>query len=662
MKYFSVLRFLAILLALLAAVAAGSRAAHADAGLVRSEPPDGVTLASAPGEFHLWFSEDIVPSFSAVEVLDAHGTSVPEASVRPDPDAPAGLLVDLPTLPPGAYTLLWKTLSQADGHPSQGMVLFGIQTAAPTAPVRAAGAAAVPWVEILLRWLNYTSLAGVVGGLAVGLYLFRGRPSYDEQARDAQAVDMWGHVERRMYRLVLWCAVAALLVGCGLLLRQVASSTEAGRAAGQVGEWWRAGGLLLTQTRWGMLWLVREGILLAIAALLLAQRGPGALFGAKPWRVVLLSAACAGLLLVQAAMGHAAGDTAKAWYAVPATALHLLAASLWVGGLLALTVGWLPAILRASGRRGELLWLGFHPFGSLAAVSVVLLIATGLFNTGQQVPSLDALVTTSYGQLLLGKVALLLVAGAIGLINHFLLRPHQPTGRRAGSRQRMPALVTAELLVVAAVLLLTSAMTASAPPRGFEYTLAPEDEKGSMAQTVGDVKVALDVKPNRPGQNVFSVQSASAEDPPPAAITRVLLQFTYLGSNLGRVKVKTEEVGPGRYVLHGDYLKLAGPWRIDVITRRHGVEDTVANFNWFVMPLNPVPPTVLSKQPLAAPLTSAAAALLFLLMMSVLAVQLRARVHRPRSQGITAPAPIRLAPPMPERRPPATFESTTQVQ
>ena len=182
--------------------------------------------------------------------------------------------------------------------------------------------------------------------------------------------------------------------------------------------------------------------------------------------------------------------------AVPATALHLLAASLWVGGLLALAVGWLPAILRTPGRRGELLWTGFYPFGSLAAVSVVLLIATGLFNTGQQVPSLDALLTTAYGQLLLGKVALLLVAGSIGLINHFLLRPAQPAGRQAGLRQRMPALVTAELIVVAAVVLLTSAMTASAP-RGFEYTLAPEDEKGSMAQTVGDVKVALDVKPNR---------------------------------------------------------------------------------------------------------------------------------------------------------------------
>lgn len=654
MKHSRSLRSLAILLALLAAVVAGSRVAHAHAGLVRSEPADGVTLASAPGEFHLWFNEDIVPSFSSVEVLDAHGKSVGEASVRPDPDASTGLLVDLPTLGAGAYTLLWKTLSQADGHPSQGMVLFGIQTAAPTASVRTADAA-VPWVEILLRWLNYVSLAGIVGGLAVGLYLYRGRPSGDEQARDEQARAMWGQVERRIYRLALWCAAAALLVGCGLLLRQAVTSTGAAQAGTQAVQWWSAGPMLLTQTRWGLLWVVRAGILLAIVALLLVQRGPGALFGAKPWRVLLLSAACLGLLLVQASMGHAAGDSAKALYAMPAAALHLLAASLWVGGLLALSVSWLPIILRTPGRRGELLWTAFYPFGGLAAVSVVLLIATGLFNTGQQVPSPDALITTSYGRLLLGKVALLLVAGGIGLVNHFALRSQQPTGRRAGLRQRMPALVAAELLVVAAVVLLTGALTAGAPPRGFEYTLAPEDEKGSMTQTVGDVKVALDVKPNRPGQNVFSVQSASVVDPAPAPITRVMLQFTYLGGDLGRVKVKTEEVGPGRYLLNGDYLKLAGPWRIAVITRRNGVEDTVSNFDWLVMPLNPVPPTVLSKQPLAAPLTAAAVALLCLLITSLLAVQLRVRL--PRRRTGTVPAL-----PMPERRPPASFESTTQVQ
>ncbi|MFN8465937.1 MAG: CopD family protein [Caldilineaceae bacterium] len=671
MKHSRVLRLFAILLALLAAATAGCRDAHAHAGLVRSEPPDGVTLAAAPGEYHLWFNEDIVPSFSAVDVLDAHGASVPGASVRPDPDAAGGLLVDLPTLSPGAYTLIWKTLSATDGHPSQGMVLFGINAPAPSAAARSTTSAAVPWVEILLRWLNYASLAGVVGGLAVGLYLYRGRPARDEQVRDG----MWVQVERRVHGVAQWCAVAALLVGCGLLLRQVANSLETTQAAGQAGTlaeaWWGTGRLLLTQTRWGMLWLLREGILLAIVALLVTQRSPGALFQARRWRVVVLSAAGVSLLLVQALMGHAAGDTAKAWYAVPATALHLLAASLWVGGLLALAIGWLPEILHAPGRRSELLWTAFHPFGGLAAVSVMLLIATGLFNTGQQVPSLDALVTTSYGQLLLGKVALLLVAGGIGLANHFLLQPGIPSpeaqagqqveqtgGVRAAFRRRMPALVAAELVVGAAVVLLTSAMTASAPPRGFEYTLAPEDETGSMTQTVGDVKMALDIKPNRPGPNVFSVQSASVEEPAPAPITRVLLQFTYLGADLGRVKVKAEEVGPGRYLLNGDYLKLAGPWRIDVVTRRHGVEDTVAHFNWVVMPLTPVPPTVLSKQPLAEPLTAAAAAVLCLLAAGLLAVRLRKRLVPLQGHGGTPIVPARPG----DRRPPASFESTTQVQ
>lgn len=146
----------------------------------------------------------------------------------------------------------------------------------------------------------------------------------------------------------------------------------------QAGEWWGASQLLLTQTRWGMLWLVREAILLAIAALS-AQRGHSTLFGARPWRVACPSAACVGLLLVQAAMGHAAGDSAKAWYAVPATALHLLAASLWVGGLLALAVGWLSSICVRRAGVASCYGRHFTPFGGLAAVSVVLLIATGLF-------------------------------------------------------------------------------------------------------------------------------------------------------------------------------------------------------------------------------------------------------------------------------------------
>ena len=231
MKHLRVLRFLAILLALLAAVAAGSRTAHAHAGLVRSEPADGVTLASAPGEFHLWFNEDIVPSFSAVEVLDAHGTNVPGASVRPDPDAPAGLLVELPTLPAGAYTLLWKTLSQADGHPSQGMVLFGVQTAAPTAPVRAAGAAAVPWIDSAASG-STTRAWQAWGGAGGRLYLYRGRPSCDEQARRRAGNQ---HVGARRAAYVQTGALVRSCRAAGRVRAAAAAGGQLGR--GRTGGW-----------------------------------------------------------------------------------------------------------------------------------------------------------------------------------------------------------------------------------------------------------------------------------------------------------------------------------------------------------------------------------------------------------------------------------------
>lgn len=662
--------FAALLLALLAVLCA-SRTAAAHADLVRSEPADGATLSAAPAEVHLWFSEEIAPSFSAVQVLDAAGQSVPGVGVHPDPAQRSALVAVLPRLPAGAYTLIWKTLSATDGHPSQGMVLFGVNTAAPMSAAAGAeavaGDAALSWPEVAIRWLNYLGLIGLTGALVMGRFVHRSQ--LHNPAQDAD-ID-WPLIQRRLLSMAAWCAAIALLAGCALLLRQVAVSVASASAA-TASTSWGAAVLALLQTRWGLLWLARQVLLLVLLALTAhaarvvtpengtrghvgvppARRRAGwtggasggsadyratGRTGASPPRLICsrlnplgaaqrLTVLLATLLIIQALMGHAAGDARRAWIAVPAIALHLLAAGVWLGGLAALLVGWLPLLRRYPERRGELLRAGLRPFGPVAALAVALLVASGLFSAGQQVPSLDALVLTSYGRFLLGKAGLLLVAGLCGLVNAALLR-FTPQWAFRSSWRRLPALIGVELAAGAAILLLTGALTAGAPPRGFAFTLAPEDERTAMTQSVDDLQVTLEIKPSHPGQNVFSVRSASKLDPPPAQITRVWLQFTYLDDDLGRVKARAEEVAPGRYLLNGDFLKLAGPWRIDVITRRHGIEDSIAQFNWIVTPAAPLPPTLLSKQPLAMPLALAALALLLLTATIALVVRCRPRLQ-----------------------------------
>jgi copper transport protein len=265
------------------------------------------------------------------------------------------------------------------------------------------------------------------------------------------------------------------------------------------------------------------------------------------------------------------------------------------------------ARLRASAHAS---WRSFSP---LAALGVGLLLTTGLYNMGGQVASLDALLTTRYGQGLVSKIGLMLLIGLFGLLN-----------LRCVQAGRWPAWLRAEVIAGGLILLATALITATPPPRGVEFTIAPDTVPTALSQTVDDLVVTLSVKPNRPGPNVFTVHSASTRRPPPADILRVLLRFTYLEQEIGTVSATAQAVEPGRYILTDHPLPLAGAWQIEVVTRRRGLEDSVARFHWIVAPPGVLKPVVLSKQSLARPLTFAGAGSLVALLVAVLGVRWRA--------------------------------------
>jgi len=183
----------------------------------------------------------------------------------------------------------------------------------------------------------------------------------------------------------------------------------------------------------------------------------------------------------------------------------------------------------------------------------------------------------------------------------------RPPGWTPLSLGRLPTLVLAEAGLGLLVLLLTGLVTAAPTPRGPEFTVAPEDVPTALSQSVDDVVITLSVKPNRPGQNVFTVFAASTRRPPPAEISRVIVRFEYLDQDLGRVSARAQEVEPGRFLIGGNYLSLAGPWQIDVVVRRQGFEDSAARFNWMVAPPGESRPVIVSKRPIEAPLTMVAA-------------------------------------------------------
>jgi methionine-rich copper-binding protein CopC len=99
--------------------------AFAHAFLERASPPVGSEVSASPHRITLMFSEGVEPSFSTVEVRDAQGVLVTTGKPRADPDDNRKLVVELPALNSGRYTVIWHATS-VDTHKTEGRFQFTV--------------------------------------------------------------------------------------------------------------------------------------------------------------------------------------------------------------------------------------------------------------------------------------------------------------------------------------------------------------------------------------------------------------------------------------------------------------------------------------------------------------------------------------------------------
>jgi copper resistance protein C len=98
--------------------------ALAHAMLDHAIPRVGSTVATAPKELTLWFTEKLEPAFSIAEVRNTQG-AVQSAKAYVDGRDRTELHVPLKALPPGTYLVTWRVLS-VDTHRTQGTFRFTV--------------------------------------------------------------------------------------------------------------------------------------------------------------------------------------------------------------------------------------------------------------------------------------------------------------------------------------------------------------------------------------------------------------------------------------------------------------------------------------------------------------------------------------------------------
>jgi methionine-rich copper-binding protein CopC len=108
-------RFIAIsvIVAVMTLMHANQVLAHAS--LVKAEPARRAVLSTAPAQVRLWFNEEIEPAYASLSILNEEKKSITDNRVEVDSKDPKSVVLELPDMQPGRYTVKFRVLS-VDGH------------------------------------------------------------------------------------------------------------------------------------------------------------------------------------------------------------------------------------------------------------------------------------------------------------------------------------------------------------------------------------------------------------------------------------------------------------------------------------------------------------------------------------------------------------------
>jgi copper transport protein len=588
-----VTRLLCILAAVLAVAGVAAPAASAHALLQDTTPERGATLKRAPGQIVMRFNEPVEVAFGAVRVFDAKGQQVEQGGpFHPGGDGRAVAVKLRGGLPRGGYTATYRVIS-ADSHPVSGGFVFAYGSgAAPAATVdqllAGQNTGTVTRVAFsLVRALEYGAIALGIGALAVLMLAWLPGLRAAVDVSDGR-IDDWESASaafaRRLRTLLLGAGIAGALAAAAALALQAATAagTSLWSALGEVNA--------VFQTRFGVIWGL--GVIAWVLVIVLAGVRPAAvpamrpatvgaagtaLPGAGPW-IALLAVPLLALAFLPALGGHA-GVQSPVAALLPANVVHVLAASVWIGGIATLVAA-LPVATRrlVPANRTRLLASVMPRFSTLALVAVIALLAGGILQSVLMLTAVDDLVDTAFGRAILVKATIVLVLIGAGALHRRRVLRGLERAAAAGDTPGRPGLELRRLLRFE-VALGVAALIATGALAGYAPANAQPTGPFSASATLGPARAELTVEPARPGPNEIHLYLFNRRDGRQYDVPKeVRVEASLPDKGIQPVKFPAEKGGPGHYVISGAALSPPGDWRLVVVARVSDFDELRTSF------------------------------------------------------------------------------------
>jgi len=527
---------LGLFVALSAGLLLGAQPAQAETTLVSSSPADSEKVATSPIQIVAVFSA-AVPNNAVMQAV-CEGRPAPIGSVTVGADGISLIATLTAALPIGTCNVTYS-VPQADGKVATGGFSFEVLDPATADPgdlggdVTDGGNLAVDPPPVsgplsLFRILAYLSLAALFGGIAFI------RWTWPEGIND----DATYKFLRIAWSVALISNYVVAMLRASLLSGNSITST-------------------ILPFGWGELFQSASGISAFLRVVLI---GACAIVALRPDRIFDPQSQIVSLALPTAAMATFGLTRAIDDFSTLGTiagVVHVLAAGMWIGGLIFLA----QSVLIGPGE--EDLMHAIRTFSRQANIYIGVTVIAGIVQLYQM--DGGSILTSRHGRLIVIKVigvaGMVYVGGAARqFINHQLAKKRELSGRTA---QQLRKAVLSEIGIGILVLVFTSWSVATLPPN----VTPPGSDRTNYAfigdRSGGEFDVQLKVTPDTVGLNAVRIDVYS----PSTGLTDLTVQFNPPTNNTASVtlNVPLDGVGAARLPMsEGVPFGAPGLWTIVV--------------------------------------------------------------------------------------------------
>lgn len=528
-------------------------------------PAEFSNVPEGTNEVIVYYSEAVEIDFSSLKVLDSNGEQIDNKDTRYY-EGDDSLIVTTPPLQEGVYTVASKVLSKVDGHLVPSAFVFAVgdikieSTQKPEDQTEA-----IFYPEAASRFPGLVGQTIVLGSVIASIFIWGSLKK--DSLKNSKRLEEFYH--RKFLSIT---GIGLLLVFASNILMLTVQTLRLETSA-----------LDALQTTFGNTWIVRMTFTVALLVAWFVMEKFKKLSIKSQIPLLILSMALIGTTTL---MGH--GTASEQPSAVVLDYIHNFVSAVWIGGLIFLAFTLLPSISSLEEEKREKWSLVVIPkFSVMIIIAIGFVIISGPLLLYLLEDSLTAIIESTYGKLIILKIAIASVMVIMGGYHQFgIQRKAESDIKSYPVNKKLRRSLKVEASLGIALLAIVALLTNGTLPAGETQTAEAQIQSGiSLTEFSENAVFDLTIEPFVTGANRISIDVKELDGNPLTDVQAVKVKISNPEKGIAPIEVPVEQVTSKEVRYQGEAsFGFSGNWQVEIEAQRNQFANEGVTINVLVKP------------------------------------------------------------------------------